>query len=75
MKLEDVRSITVVGGAGLMGHGIALEFAVAGYDVCVNDTSEEALEGARERIEASLMSAADAGVISRDAVAPAVGKD
>lgn len=31
-KEEDVQKIAVVG-AGLMGHGIAQEFALAGYPV------------------------------------------
>ena len=39
MELADVRSITVVGGAGLMSHGIAPEFAAAGYDVRIDDIS------------------------------------
>jgi len=32
METHDVRSIAIVG-AGLMGHGIAVEFALAGYTV------------------------------------------
>jgi len=41
-------------GAGLMGHGIAQEFAVAGYDVSLTDTNSEVLEGAIERIRMNL---------------------
>ena len=33
-------------GAGLMGHGIALEFAAAGHDVMLHDVSDEILEKA-----------------------------
>ena len=74
MKLEDVQNITVVGGAGLMGHGIALEFATGGYQVCINDVSEEALAGAVERIRASLGAVANAGAISKDAVDAALAR-
>ena len=41
-------------GAGLMGHGIALQFAVGGYEVSLTDTSEKNLQRAREDIDASL---------------------
>jgi 3-hydroxybutyryl-CoA dehydrogenase len=45
--------VTVVG-SGLMGSGIAQVSAQAGYEVTVVDTSDQALEGARARIEDSL---------------------
>jgi len=41
----DIRSVGVVG-AGQMGNGIAHVFAVAGYDVLLNDISDEALQKA-----------------------------
>ena len=49
MNVDDVQRIGVVG-AGLMGHGIALQFALSGYDVSLNDVSEEKLERAMERL-------------------------
>jgi len=52
MKAADVHRIAVIG-AGLMGHGIALEFAIAGYDVRLCDQNEELLGSARDRIAAS----------------------
>ena len=73
MNLEDVRRITVVG-VGLLGHGIALEFAVAGYEVRVNDVSEEALAAAMERIRSSLGLLVDVGAIAPDAVGPALAR-
>ena len=42
MHAEEVRRVGVVG-AGLMGHGIALQFAVGGYDVVLVDTTDERL--------------------------------
>jgi 3-hydroxybutyryl-CoA dehydrogenase len=53
MQLDDIRRIAVIG-SGLMGHGIALDFALAGYDVCLNDVSEEKLAHALETIKGNL---------------------
>jgi 3-hydroxybutyryl-CoA dehydrogenase len=53
MKLDDVRSISVIG-AGIMGHGIAQVFAVGGYDVCLNDVTPEVLSRAMVRIRENL---------------------
>jgi len=63
LKVEDVRRITVVG-VGLMGHGIALEYAAAGYDVRVNDASQEELAAAMKRIRGSLRMLADLGIVA-----------
>ncbi len=41
-------------GAGLMGHGIAQVFAVAGHKVVVHDPIPDALAAVRERIAANL---------------------
>jgi 3-hydroxybutyryl-CoA dehydrogenase len=43
MKADDIQNIAVIG-AGLMGHGIALEYALAGYEVTINDVNDAALE-------------------------------
>ena len=53
MSTKDIQKIAVVG-AGLMGHSIAQEFAVAGCQVALNDVSEERLGHARERIRQNL---------------------
>ena len=53
MSMKDIRNVAVVG-AGLMGHSIAQEFAVAGCQVALNDVSEERLGHARERIRQNL---------------------
>ncbi len=53
MSTKDIRNIAVVG-AGLMGHSIAQEYAVAGCRVSLNDVSQERLAYARERIRQNL---------------------
>jgi len=41
--LRDVRKVGVLG-AGTMGSGIAISYVNAGYDVCVVETKQEALD-------------------------------
>jgi 3-hydroxybutyryl-CoA dehydrogenase len=66
MRASDIKRIAVVG-AGLMGHGIALEFAACGYDVRLHDRDGAQLERARAGITDGLR---QLGEIDR---APAAG--
>jgi len=50
--------IAVVG-AGLMGHGIAQVFALAGHDVAITDASADMLASAKQRILANLKDLGD----------------
>ena len=63
---SGIQRIAVVG-AGLMGHGIALEFATHGYDVALHDQRETQLAQARERIAEGLARLVAAGRISPEA--------
>jgi 3-hydroxybutyryl-CoA dehydrogenase len=58
MAVDDVKRITIVG-AGLMGHGIGLEFAVAGHTVIFHDLNEGALRKCVERVEVDLRQMAE----------------
>jgi len=51
--MSQTRSIGIIG-AGLMGHGIALTFARAGWSVVIHDPVSEALHSVLQRIEATL---------------------
>jgi 3-hydroxybutyryl-CoA dehydrogenase len=46
-------------GAGLMGHGIAQVFALAGHDVTISDTHKPNLDTAKQRIAANLRDLGD----------------
>lgn len=46
-------------GAGLMGHGIAQVFALAGHDVTIHDSVAASLDGAKARILANLRDLGD----------------
>ena len=65
-------------GAGLMGHGIAMVFALAGHEVAVYDAAPAALASLRERVEKNLADlghdpAVAARVAPADTLAEAVG--
>jgi 3-hydroxybutyryl-CoA dehydrogenase len=63
-KAKDAK-ITVIG-AGLMGHGIAQVFALAGHEVAITDTLVQNLDTALSRITANLRDLGDdAGAVER----------
>ena len=53
MTLDDIQQIAVIG-AGLMGHGIAQEFAFAGYQVHLHDVNQAQVDAGIERIRDNL---------------------
>ncbi|GAI79880.1 unnamed protein product, partial [marine sediment metagenome] len=67
MQLEDIRNISVIG-AGIMGHGIGLTYALGGYRVVLNDTREEILSNAISHIRNDLKTFAENSVISQDMI-------
>jgi 3-hydroxyacyl-CoA dehydrogenase len=50
--VDDIRTITIVGG-GTIGPGVALAYAMAGYDVTVADIKDEPLERARQTVQSA----------------------
>ena len=68
---EDVSKVAVIG-AGLMGHGIALEFAAAGIDVTINDQNAELLQSALARARSGLELLAQAGRLGADEIESAM---
>ena len=61
MKINDVGTVGVIG-SGLMGSGIALNFALAGYQTIMSDLDDEALTAAKARIDAALAMFVDEGL-------------
>lgn len=53
------KATIAVIGAGLMGHGIAQVFALAGHDVTITDPSAASLATVKERISANLKDLGD----------------
>ena len=71
MKLEDIKTISVLG-SGIMGHGIAQTFLMAGYPVLLYDLKESILETARAHIRKNLELFHDAGLVKKREIAPAL---
>ena len=63
MLVDDIQRIAIVG-AGLMGHGIAQEFALAGYQVSLHSRTEKSLDAALDNISTNLDRLIRLGVIS-----------
>ncbi|MBO0712625.1 MAG: NAD(P)-binding domain-containing protein, partial [Acetobacteraceae bacterium] len=56
--MADTARIAVIG-AGLMGHGLAQVFALAGHDVTIYDAVAATLQTAKDRIAANLRDLGD----------------
>lgn len=65
MKVDDIRSIAIVG-AGLMGHAMAQEFALAGYEVHTYNRTEEKLQHTIKSIQANLQMLRSLGMVSQE---------
>jgi 3-hydroxybutyryl-CoA dehydrogenase len=70
MDIDSVKRVAVIG-AGLMGHGIGQEFAVAGYEVSLTDANAEVVAGSIDRIRANLRSMTELGLIEASLAASA----
>ena len=70
---SDIKTVGVVG-AGQMGIGIAHVCAVAGFDVCLTDISQDALDGAKDRIAKNLARLRDRGRLEEAEMATALGR-
>ena len=65
MTIHNISRIAVIG-AGLMGHGIAQEFASAGYHVRLHDVTDEHLQTAYTQIEKNLKVFAENAIIEEE---------
>jgi 3-hydroxybutyryl-CoA dehydrogenase len=64
MNLADVKRVGVVG-AGTMGHGIAINFALAGYPTLISDVTEAVLKESTARIRSALDLFVEESLVSR----------
>ena len=67
MKVEDVKTVSIIG-AGLMGHGIAQVFALAGHNVLLRDIKQEFLTNAANRIKWNLQNLSAAGLVRKEEI-------
>ena len=71
MKLDDIKTISVLG-SGIMGHGIAQTFLMAGYPVRLYDIEESILETGRAHIRKNLELFHQAGILKKEEIEPAL---
>ncbi|KIC17846.1 MULTISPECIES: 3-hydroxybutyryl-CoA dehydrogenase [unclassified Leisingera] len=69
----EIQKVGVIG-AGQMGNGIAHVMALAGYEVVLNDVSQQALDGALSLIHKNMERQASKGKISEDDVKAALAR-
>ena len=69
----DVKTIGIIG-AGQMGNGIAHVFALAGYDVLINDVNADALAGAVPAVRAAMERQIAREIITNDAADAAIAR-
>ena len=69
----DIQKVGVVG-AGQMGSGIAHVFALAGYDVLLNDINAEGLQKAVALIDRNIERQVSRGKVTAEAKAAAMGR-
>jgi len=71
--LADVKKVAIIGG-GMMGHGTAQVFAVAGYDVHLMSRKQETLAKAMATIRHDLGFLAERGVGKVEDIEPAIAR-
>ena len=70
---HDIKRVAVLG-AGLMGHGIALELAAHRRLVCLHDVSEQLLDTAIAHARVGLKALHQAGLISFDEIEASISR-
>ncbi|HSB04997.1 MAG TPA: 3-hydroxyacyl-CoA dehydrogenase family protein [Thermodesulfobacteriota bacterium] len=66
MNLSTIKKVSVIG-SGIMGHGIGQTFALGGYEVTLNDISDELLNKARQQIRKNLDTFIEFGITTNEA--------
>jgi len=71
MEISKIKNVSVIG-SGIMGHGIGQTFALGGYEVTLNDVSNELLQKATQQIRSNLDTFIEFGIttpeIAKDAI-------
>ncbi len=65
MKPSHIKKVAVIG-SGIMGHGIGQTFALGGYEVRLNDISDELLDKALRQIQNNLETFIEFGITTSD---------
>ncbi len=73
MELSQIKNILVVG-SGIMGHGIGQTFALGGYEVTLNDISDDLLERAIRQIRSNLDTFVEFGITTPERAKEALSR-
>jgi len=73
MNLSRIKKIAVIG-SGIMGHGIGQTFALGGYEVTLNDISDELLKKALQQIRKNLDTFIEFGITTTEAAKEALSR-
>ena len=73
MELSRIKKVAVIG-SGIMGHGIGQTFALGGYEVTLNDISDELLNKALSQIRKNLDTFIEFGITTSDAATEALSR-
>jgi 3-hydroxybutyryl-CoA dehydrogenase len=73
MELSQIKNIVVVG-SGIMGHGIGQTFALGGYEVTLNDTSDALLNKALQQIRLNLNTFVEFGMTTPEGAKEALSR-
>jgi 3-hydroxybutyryl-CoA dehydrogenase len=65
MNPSHIKKVSVIG-SGIMGHGIGQTFALGGFEVTLNDISDELLNKALHRIQSNLDTFIEFGITTSD---------
>lgn len=72
-EFNQIKKVTIIG-SGTMGHGIGQTFALGGYEVILNDISEELLQKAKDQIESNLNTFLEFGIVTHGKVSETLKK-
>jgi 3-hydroxybutyryl-CoA dehydrogenase len=73
MKPSRIKKVAVIG-SGIMGHGIGQTFALGGYEVTLNDISDELLTKAFFQIRKNLDTFIEFGITTSDSATEALSR-
>lgn len=73
MEFSQTKKVSVVG-SGIMGHGIGQTFALGGYEVTLNDISDDLLEKAIRQIRSNLDTFVEFGITTPERAKEALSR-
>jgi 3-hydroxybutyryl-CoA dehydrogenase len=73
VNVSNIKKVSIIG-SGIMGHGIGQTFALGGYDVTLNDVSNELLDKALKQIRKNLDTFIEFGITTQDAAKEALSR-